>query len=227
VSKRLPKAEKSASLGNRIAPWRFLLFLALLVGGYFGYRAAWPATKWSDAAAMAFDAAAVVFLATLLRLLSDNSAETIRDHASRNDANRPLILIVTSLLTIVAMAAISGELDGARAGQLAAIVKLVGTLFLVWLFANSIYALHYAHAFYTRSDETGDDAQGIEFPGTEMPGYDDFLYFSFTLGMTFQTSDTNITSPGIRHVALFHSFFAFLYSVGVIAFTINVLGGVG
>jgi len=28
-------------------------------------------------------------------------------------------------------------------------------------------------------------------------------------------------------VALFHSFFAFLYSIGVIAFTINVLGGVG
>ncbi len=125
------------------------------------------------------------------------------------------------------MVAISGELDGARSGQLASIVKLVGTLFLIWLFANSIYALHYAHAYYTFSDETGADTGGLDFPGTKCPGYDDFLYFACTLGMTFQTSDVNITASGIRRVALLHSFAAFVFSIGVIAFTINVLGGSG
>jgi uncharacterized membrane protein len=45
--------------------------------------------------------------------------------------------------------------------------------------------------------------------------------------MTFQTSDVNITAPGIRHVALMHSFAAFIFSIGLIAFTINVLGGAG
>jgi uncharacterized membrane protein len=227
VTETARKASKALSVGNKIAPWRFLLFLAVMVGGYFAYRAVWPMGKWSDAAAMAFDFAAVVFLATLLPLLSDNSAEIIRDHAARNDANRGVILIFTSLLTIVAMTAISGELQGARHGELVSMVKLVGTLFLIWLFANSIYALHYAHSYYTSSEETGADRAGIEFPGTEMPGYGDFVYFAYTLGMTFQTSDTNITAPGIRHVALFHSFFSFLFSIGVIAFTINVLGGGG
>jgi uncharacterized membrane protein len=214
-------------LGNRIAPRRFLLFLALLVAGYFAYRAAWPAAEWADAAAMAFDAAAVVFLVSLAPLLRDSSAEIIRDHAAKNDANRPLILVVTSLLTIVAMVAIAGELEGARKGELVSLAKLVVTLVLVWLFANSIYALHYAHAWYTRSEETDGDMGGIDFPGTETPGYGDFVYFAFTLGMTFQTSDCNITASGIRHVALLHSFFAFLFSIGVIAFTINVLGGGG
>ncbi|HSQ99975.1 MAG TPA: DUF1345 domain-containing protein [Sphingomicrobium sp.] len=221
------KTQAARALGNRIAPLRFLFFLALLIGVYFAYRAAWPATKWTDGAAMAFDAATVLFLASLVPLLKDSSPEEIRAHAAQNDANRLLILIVTSSLTIVAMVAISGELDGARSGQLVSIVKLVGTLFLIWLFANSIYALHYAHAYYTFSDETGTDTGGLDFPGTKCPGYDDFLYFSCTLGMTFQTSDTNITASGIRRVALLHSFAAFVFSIGVIAFTINVLGGSG
>lgn len=215
------------TLGNRIAPWRFLLFLALLVGGFFAHRYAWPGTKPGEAAAIAFDGAAVVFLATLLPLLRGSSAETIRAHAAENDANRALILIVTSVLTIVAMAAVSGELAGASGGHLLSIVKLVGTLLLIWLFANSVYALHYAHAYYTRNDETNEDVGGIDFPGTPMPGYDDFLYFSITLGMTFQTSDTNITSSGLRRVVLLHSFAAFLFSIGLIAFTINVIGGAG
>jgi uncharacterized membrane protein len=221
------KVKKLPTIGNRIAPKRFLMFVALLVAGYFAYRAAWPATKWSEGAAMAFDGAAIVFLASLIPLLSDSDPRAIRAHAAKNDANRVLILLVTSLLTVVAMAAIAGELEGARNGQVSSIVKLVGTLLLVWLFANSVYALHYAHAYYTRNDETESDQGGIEFPGTKYPNYDDFLYFSCTLGMTFQTSDTNITATGIRRIALLHSFAAFVFSIGVIAFTINVLGGAG
>jgi uncharacterized membrane protein len=227
VTKTSRQTAKALTVGNRIAPRRFLLFLALLVGGYFAYRAVWPTAKWSDAAAMAFDAAAIVFLGSLIPLLRDSDADTIRDHAAKNNANRPLILVVTTFLTFVAMAAISGELQDAGSGEWPAVVKLVATLFLIWLFANSIYALHYAHAYYTRSDETDGDARGIEFPGTKTPGYDDFLYFSCTLGMTFQTSDTDITAAGIRRIALLHSFAAFIFNIGVIAFTINVLGGAG
>lgn len=176
---------------------------------------------------MAFDAAALVFLATLIPLLRDSSVETIRAHAAGNDANRSLILVLTSLLTLVAMAAIAGELKGAGNGESASMLKLVGTLFLIWLFANTVYAVHYAHAYYTRSDGTDSDAGGIDFPGTKTPSYGDFLYFSCTLGMTFQTSDVDITASGIRWVVLLHSFAAFVFNIGVIAFTINVLGGSG
>jgi uncharacterized membrane protein len=227
VSKATRQARKALTIGNRIAPRRFLLFLAVLIGAVVGHRAAWPAARWQEAAAMAFDAAAIVFLCSLVPQLRDSKPETIRAHAARNDANRTLILVVTTSLTFVAMAAIAGELDGARGGHAASVAKLVGTLFLIWLFANSIYALHYAHAYYTRSDETDSDVGGIEFPGTKAPGYDDFMYFAFTMGMTVQTSDTDITASGIRRVALLHSFAAFIFSIGVIAFTINVLGGAG
>ena len=78
--------------------------------------------------------------------------------------------------------------------------------------------------FYAPGDDSG-DAAGIEFPGTKSPDYWDFAYFSFTLGMTFQTSDVAVTSTAIRKVVLFHCFAAFVFNIGVIAFTINVLGG--
>jgi uncharacterized membrane protein len=174
---------------------------------------------------MAFDGAALVFLASLIPLLRDATPASMRAAAKANDANRVTILVLTTVLTAVAMAAIAGELDDARAGDIVAIVKLVGTLLLIWLFANTVYALHYAHLFYKQAEPDGADAGGLEFPGTKAPRYGDFAYFAFTLAMTFQTSDVAITGPAMRHIALVHSFAAFLFNIGLIAFTINVLAG--
>jgi uncharacterized membrane protein len=212
-------------VGNRIAPARFVAFILLLPIAFLGHRQLTASSDWRDSAAMAFDFAAAVFLAALTPLLRDSTAATMRRHAGENDANRLMVLIVTSLLTVAIMVAISGELPGAQHGGIVAMLKLVVTLMLIWLFANSVYALHYAHAFYMRDPKTGGDRAGIEFPGTKTPTYSDFCYFAFTLGMTFQTSDTDITAPAIRQVALLHSFAAFVFNIGVIAFTINVLGG--
>lgn len=215
----------AVSLGNRIAPARFLAFLALLVGGYLALRLGLPGDDWRDAAALAFDGAALVFLLSLIPLLRDGSAEAMRLHAAGNDANRVLMLVLTSLIMVVVMAAITGEMPGAQAGEPLAIAKLVGTLLLIWLFANTIYALHYAHAFYLADEGSGKDSGGLDFPGTATPTYGDFAYFAFTLGMTFQTSDVDITDRTIRRVALLHSFAAFVFNIGIIAFTINALGG--
>ena len=219
------RTAKAIGLGNRIAPARFVLFIGVLGLAYLAHTMWWPSNDWRDGAAMAFDVAALVFLVSLAPLLNDCSAAEIRRHARDNDANRGVILVLTSLLTVIAMAAITGELKGAQAGEWLPIAKLVGTLLLVWAFANSIYALHYAHAFYASDEGTGKDAAGLDFPATKTPEYWDFAYFAFTLGMTFQTSDVAITSTGIRKIALLHSFAAFVFNIGVIAFTINVLGG--
>jgi uncharacterized membrane protein len=101
-------------------------------------------------------------------------------------------------------------------------VLIIGTLIMAWVFSNTVYALHYAHLVYITP---GTQCDGLDFPRTPLPIYWDFVYFAFTLGMTFQTSDTGITSPRIRKIAAVHSFAAFVYNIGVLAFTINVLGG--
>lgn len=211
------------AIGNRLAPTRFLAFLVVLAVGYVAWRHFNPASDWRDAAAMAFDGAAAAFLISLVPLFWGTSVADMRARAARNDAGRALVLGLTALLTLVVMAAITGELRGAQGGDPLAIGKLVGTLLLIWLFANSVYALHYAHAYYLQTE--GADAGGLQFPGTRTPDYWDFAYFAFTLGMTFQTSDVEIHSRSLRKVALLHSFAAFVFNIGVIAFTINLLAG--
>ncbi|MBW8786097.1 MAG: DUF1345 domain-containing protein [Novosphingobium sp.] len=221
------EAERAAGLriGKRIAPPRFLLFLVLLPLAYWAHRTFLNSSGWADSIAMGFDFAAAVFLVSLLPILRENGAEAIRRHADANDANRWLVLGVATMLMVVVMIAISGELKPAEHGELRAAGKLVLTLLLIWLFANSVFALHYAHIYYALDTDGEGDFGGIEFPGETEPNYGDFAYFAFTLGMTFQTSDSAITSRTIRHVAILHSFAAYVFSIGVIAFTINALGG--
>jgi uncharacterized membrane protein len=43
--------------------------------------------------------------------------------------------------------------------------------------------------------------------------------------MTFQTSDVSITATPMRRTVLFQCLAAFLFNLGILAFTINVLGG--
>lgn len=216
----------ASSIGNRIAPPRFLLFCAILG------VAAIPAIAiggWAMGGMAAFDLAALIFLIACVGLLRDADAMAMRVSAERNDANRAMLLAISSVTTLAVLAAVASELGAAGvrpdAGPDAVMVALiVATLTLAWLFGNSVYALHYAHLFYRKGDG-GKDAGGLDFPGTKEPEYWDFLYFAFTLGMTFQTSDTSIRSTMMRKVVTAHSMVAFVFNLGVIAFTINVLGG--
>lgn len=212
-------SQLSATLGR----YRFAGFLAVLALAATGLSIQNPQAGWRDIVVTAFDVAALSFFASLMPLLLHNSTAAMRHHSHDNDLPRVALLGLTTLLTIMVMLAITGELPLARNGNPAAVLKLVGTLLLTWLFGNSVYTLHYAHVFYG----SGRDRGGINFPGTPAPDYLDFAYFAFTLGMTFQTSDISITRRGVRRVVLLHCFAAFIFNLGVIAFTINTLSGSG
>jgi uncharacterized membrane protein len=219
------KATWLEHLGRRVAPPRFLLFLVAFPAAFFGYRAAFGGRSVPDSLAMGFDVAAAAFLLSLLPLLVAHTAAKMREHSQANDANRVVVLIFTTLLTIAVMAAIAGEMPEARKGSVVALTKLISTLTLVWLFANAIYALHYAHAYYSRQAHDGGDTGGLVFPGTKNPSYVDFAYFAFNIGMAFSTSDVDVTLSAFRRVVMLQSFVAFLFNIGVIAFTLNSLGG--
>ena len=202
------------SIGNMIAPPRFLAFLATLA---VCVPSATSAMRDLALGAMAgFDAAALLFLALCFPLLR-SSAALIRRHAKANDANRTLLLVITAIVLVVLLIAIAAETVGQRP-QPETKLLIVGTLALAWLFSNSVYAFHYAHLSYSQP------GRALEFPSTPEPGYWDFVYFAFTLGMTFQTSDVAIHDERIRRVVTMHSFAAFVFNIGVLAFTINVLG---
>ena len=49
----------------------------------------------------------------------------------------------------------------------------------------------------------------------------DFLYHSFTIGMTAQTSDVAVTTSGMRRLTLYHAGLSFLYNTVLIALAVN------
>jgi uncharacterized membrane protein len=102
---------------------------------------------------------------------------------------------------------------------------IVGTLVLCWVFSNTIYTLHYAHLYYRAGRRRRRYRGPANSPRTPEPDYWDFVYFAFCLGMTFQTSDVSVTDRGIRKVVTLHCLAAFVFNLGIVAFTINVLGG--
>ena len=207
-------------IGKRIAPPRFALFALLFVTGLA------VLIPWAGAGRgtmLAFDIAATAFLVSLISLFRNGDVEHMRRAARDNDANRALLLAITATTMIAILTAVAGELKGRN--DVDAIALVIATLVLAWFFTNMIYALHYAHLFYIADGDGGEDAGGIDFPKCDEPDYWDFLYFSATLGMTFQTSDVSITSRRIRRVVLGHSLAAFVFNLGIVAFTINVLGG--
>ena len=206
-------------LGRKIAPARFLAFV-LVFGA--GLALLIPRLGSGRGTMAAFDIASALFLAIVAPLLR-NRADEMRQRAKDNDANRALLLALTALVSLVVLVSVASEMMSGKGSPLTTAL-LVTTLVLAWLFSNTVYALHYAHLFYSRADG-GRDAGGIDIPETKEPDYWDFVYFSFTLGMTFQTSDCQITSPGIRRVVIGHCLAAFVFNIGVLAFSINVLGG--
>ena len=207
------------NLGQKIAPPRFILFTVLFVGGLF---VAIPPLGCGRGTMAAFDSAAAVFLIAVSTLLRKGEAAQMRKAAEANDANRAGLLVLTGVTMLVILTSVAKEMQ--EKSDALAIALVIVTLVLAWLFSNSIYALHYAHLFYSDCDGDGKDAGGVDFPKCPEPDYWDFLYFSFTLGMTFQTSDVEISSRKVRRVVLGHCLAAFVFNIGVLAFTINVLG---
>jgi len=212
---------KPRTVGNLIAPPRFLAFLAALIIGFPIFVRLFH--RWALGAMTAFDAAAILFLVLCLRLLRTQEAAVIRQHAAANDANRRMLLGLTGIVIRTLFVAIAAEAIGHNPQPFTKAL-IISTLALAWLFSNTIYALHYAHLAY-RHPERG--CLGLEFPGTKVPVYWDFVYFAFTCGMAFATSDVQITSQHIRKVVTVHCLAAFAFNIGVLAFTINVLGSSG
>jgi uncharacterized membrane protein len=208
-------------LARRVASVRFAAFLLVFGGVALGVSGILGALR---CILVGFDVAAVLFIASLIRVLRAPSAHVMRRHARDNDANRVMLLIITVTVMLVILTTVVWILSDRNAMKSGTVALMVATLGLSWLFSNIVYSLHYAHLFYGDRDHTGEDDRGLTFPSTDEPAYADFVYFAFTIGMTFQTSDVEICTRRMRQVVTFHALAAFVFNIGVLAFAINVVG---
>jgi uncharacterized membrane protein len=95
----------------------------------------------------------------------------------------------------------------------------IGTIVVSWAVVHTVFTLRYAALYYTGRNG------GIDFNEDDKPNYADFAYLAFTIGMTYQVSDTDLQTKTIRHTALRHALLSYLFGTVIIAATINVVAG--
>jgi uncharacterized membrane protein len=98
---------------------------------------------------------------------------------------------------------------------------------IAWCVVPTVYVVRGAHGLQVRYAHLyyeGPDG-GIDFNEPDRPQYSDFAYLAFTIGMTFQVSDTDLQEKEIRATALQHALLSYVFGVVIIALTINLVAG--
>jgi uncharacterized membrane protein len=90
---------------------------------------------------------------------------------------------------------------------------------LAWAILHLSYAERYAQLFLNA------DEPPFSFPETPAPTLLEFVYFSFTVGTTFATSDVEVRSTRTRGIVLCHGLLAFVYNTAIISMVVGLLTG--
>lgn len=185
---------------------------------------AWTLMMWELAILLGWATTAALLLISIWTEIAGLDAAETKRVATREDDSRAAagtVIVVASLVSLVAVMLGLHRANSADDALRAALTTAaLGAVALSWLTVHTFFTLRYAHLFYG-VDEEG----GIDFPGTDAPKYSDFAYVAFTIGMTFQVSDTGINSVRLRRTVLRHAMLSYLFGTAIIASTISVLSG--
>jgi uncharacterized membrane protein len=181
---------------------------------------------WGVAVVTAWDAAALAFLATVWPTIRRADGAQTERLAHREDEPRAT---ATALLLGASVTSLGGVgfvlvLAGRTAGL--ARVLLIGvavlTVLVSWTVVNTVFTLRYADLHFA----SGAGGVGFDGPaGSPPPGYRDFAYVAFTIGMTYQVSDTSVRDPRIRRTVLSHALLSYLFGVVIVAGSVSLIAG--
>ena len=183
----------------------------------------------AEAAALGWVVSVSLFLVLTALAIGSAPPDRLRVRARRQDASVWVIqalIVLAAAASLVAAIALLKKADGETVAMLAERIVLAGgVVVLSWTAIHTVFAVHYAHAFYGDGPAPGpDDAGGLLFPGDDpAPDFWDFFYFSLVLGMTCQVSDVQITGKHMRRLASAHGALSFFFNTVILALTINFL----
>jgi uncharacterized membrane protein len=177
---------------------------------------------WPYAPAAGWVATAIIYLVTTWALIARMNAEQTRDHACRpheQDATRSWSHAIMLLASLASLAGV-GYLLMAESSKGNLVAAAVGILSVAasWFAVHTVFTLRYARLYYTGG------GNGIDFH-QDPPTYADFAYLAFTIGMTYQVSDTDLNARNIRATALGQAMLSFLLGAIILAVTINLVAG--
>lgn len=173
---------------------------------------------------VAIGAAAAVFVATGWATLWPLDAGSTRATVQRENFRPRVAEVVVAVIALSGLVAIVALLVAGRSGHKdAGAAAALFAAFAVWAALHLTYATQYAAQYY---GDPGDEPGGIDWNADEAPAYRDFFYFSYNLGMTYQVSDTSVSSQGIRSVVLRHCLLSYVFGTLILATAINLVVGI-
>jgi uncharacterized membrane protein len=207
----------SLERGHRPAALR--LAVAAVVGGAAGVGAAFIGPT-IQAALIGWEVTAVTYLGITWPVILPLDAQRTRELATVEDHTRGFADAILSSAAVASLLGLglllsSGRSREARLEDL--FVGLAGVV-LSWALIHTIFTLRYARLFYS-------EGGGVDFNQQPPPAYSDFAYLAFTVGITFQVSDTALTTRRMRSTVLRHALVSYLFGAVVFAMTINLLAG--
>lgn len=189
-------------------------FVVLVVTLVLG--TAWPVALTSSWGVVAL----VVVVSVWIRIFPMDAAQT-REHARAEDFSRPTSDLAVLVASVASLGAIGYTVHRAAHAHGATKALLIGlavaVVALSWLTVHTLYLVRYGDVYY------GDPVGGIDFNDDDPPDYHDFAYLALTIGMTFQVSDTSLTSKAMRRVAIRHALLSFLFVAVILALSINTV----
>lgn len=208
-----------ASDAIRFTPARTRVGVAVIAGlAVFGIAALFAA--WQVAVLAGWSAAGLVFVVWAVSALWALDDQRTAEVATREDSSRALADVLLLSAATGSLVAIGVGLlkAGSSKGVAQALITALAVLTVAtsWAVVHTVFALRYARLYYT-------DGGGVEFPKDDKPDYRDFAYLALTLGMTFQVSDTDLTTKAIRRTATRHALLSYLFGAVILGVVINVV----
>jgi uncharacterized membrane protein len=193
---------------------------AASAGTCAGLLAALPGS-WQIGTLVGWDVAAGVYVAWTWATIGHRDPAATARLALREDPGRPIadaLLLVASVASVLAVALVitAGRAGGPGAQDLRAALA-VASVALSWTVVQIVFTSHYARLYYSHP------AGGIDFNQEVRPRYADFAYLAFTVGMTYQVSDTDLQTPALRATALRQALLSYLLGAVILATTINLV----
>lgn len=182
-----------------------------------------PTIGWEYAGTMGWGVACIVYIVWVWTSIArlDNKATQAR--ANREDPTSSISELLTLIGTLAGIGAVVILIVSAKnAHGVAAVfvpVLAVVSVALSWFLIHTLFTLRYARLYFD------DTPGGIDFNQKETPRYTDFAYLAFTLGMTYQVSDTDLQTFQIRSLALRHALLSYLFGALILAATVNLVAG--
>ena len=213
-----------ASVTLMIAHRHFRFVIAIGASLIVGGLALGAGVSLTRSILLTSDVCFALYLGLELRLAAGLTPALLRKRAEVEDEGVPLIFLLAAATIAISLTAIFRVLNAGVAGWVEVVLALA-TIPLGWAMLHTLAAFHYAYLYYAPDGK--DDTGGIEFPATAEPGVTEFLYFSFTIGMTAQVSDTAVSQTPLRKTVLIHAIGSFFFNTCILALAVSAALSLG